>query len=373
MTHYSGGPYGSPPPGPPGPGPGWGGGWAPPPEAPKPGVIPLRPLGVSDILNGTFAAFGRHWKQLVAVAAVAYGAALVVTGGAVALAVSRLSDEFRAIESALRAHEEGRLPTPLLTIAWTFGAVGLVGMLCLLLATALTQAASPAVLQEAVLGRPTTFGAVWSRAVRRLPAVLGALLLPWLGGLLVTGLLTTGYVALMISVVERRGGELANVLAGVGLVGGLLLVPLAIWLWVLSSLAPSVAVFESAGPVRALRRSARLVKGAWWRIFGIALLVMMMAMVASSLIQIPFSFLGMFSMIPSIGYTGSNEAAALQALTSVGTYLLVTMLGSFITQIVVTFFPQLATGLLYVDQRIRRENLAPALAEAAHVPPQRQY
>ncbi|MEU8888355.1 hypothetical protein [Streptomyces sp. NPDC048442] len=371
MTHYSGGPYGSPPPGPPGPG--WGGGWAPPPEAPKPGVIPLRPLGVSDILNGTFAAFGRHWKQLVGIAALAYGAALLVTCGAVALAISRLTGEFRAIESALRASDESRLPDPLITIGWTFGAAAAVGMLSLLLATALTQAASPAALQEAVLGRPTTFGAVWSRAVRRLPAVLGALLLPWLAGLLVMGLLMTGYVALMIALVEQGGGEAAGVLAAVGIGGGLLLVPVTIWLWVLFSLAPTVAVFESAGPVQALRRSARLVKGSWWRILGITLLVMAMAMVASSLIQIPFSFLGMFSMVPSIGYTGSNEAAALQALTSAGTYLLITMLGSFVSQIVVAFFPQLTTGLLYVDQRIRRENLAEALAEASHIPPQRQY
>src|SRR5436189_5109997 len=35
--------YGAPP-----------GGWAPPPQAPKPGVIPLRPLAVGEILDGAF-------------------------------------------------------------------------------------------------------------------------------------------------------------------------------------------------------------------------------------------------------------------------------------------------------------------------------
>ncbi|MFJ6698493.1 hypothetical protein ACIQM4_20795 [Streptomyces sp. NPDC091272] len=381
VTHYSGGPHEGPPPGPsgpPGPGPaqgggrggGWGGGWAPPPEAPKPGVVPLRPLGVGDILNGTFAAFGRHWAQLIGIAALAYGAALAVTGGAVALALSWLTDEFQVIESALRDGADSRLVTPFTTLAWTFAAVALIGSICLLLATALTQAASPAVLQEAVLGRRTTFGAVWGRAVRRLPAVLGALLLPWAAGLLVAGLLATGYVALMFALLDGRSSGTATAWAVTGLAGGLLLVPLAVWLWVRFTLAPAVAVFEGAGPVQALRRSALLVRGAWWRTFGISLLAMLMAAVASWLIQIPFSLIGMFSMLPSIGYTGSDEAAALQALTSAGWYLLISLLGGFVSQIVVAFVPQLTTGLLYVDRRFRSEGLAPTLAEAAYGPPQ---
>ncbi|MFF0746143.1 hypothetical protein ACFYVL_37700 [Streptomyces sp. NPDC004111] len=372
MSHYSGGPYSSPPPGPgAAPGQGWGGGWGPPPEAPKPGVVPLRPLAVGDILSGTFAAFGRHWKQLMGIAALVYCLALVVTGGAVALAVDSLTDEFDVIEQSIRAGDPEPPWEAFRTIGYTFGVVALVGLVCLLLATAMTQAASPAALQEAVLGRRTTFGAIWNRAVRRLPAVLGVLLVPWLAVFVVLGLLVTGYAALMFGLVESGGSDLALTLTGVGLLGALLLGPLAIWLWVLFSLAPAVAVFETAGPMRALHRSAQLVKGAWWRIFGITLLVWGMATVASWFIQVPFTFLGMFSMLPGMNFDpGSNaEAEALQFLVSLGGYLLITMLGGFVSQIVVTFFPQLSTGLLYVDQRIRRENLAPVLAEAAHLPP----
>ncbi|MCX5201980.1 hypothetical protein OG897_11020 [Streptomyces sp. NBC_00237] len=372
MTH-PGGPHGSPPPGPAGPG--WGGAWAPPPQPPQPGVIPLRPLALSDILNGTFSAFGRYWKPLLGTAVLAYGAALLVTGAAVAIGIWANQDTFHAAEAADRANDDAALASELIALAVGFGVVAVVGMVCMLLATAVTQAASPAVLQEAVLGRPATFGVVWRRAVNRAPAVIGVLLIPWLVGFLMVALLMTGYVALMLSVVEHQGGGLANVLAGVGLITGLLLMPVAIWLWTLFSLAPAVAVFESASPMRALRRSARLVKGSWWRIFGITLLVYAMAMVAGSIIQVPFSFLGMFSMIPSFGLTtqADESTAVVQVFLSVGGYVLITLLGSFVSQIITTFFPQLSTGLLYVDQRIRRENLAPALAEAAHLPPPPPY
>lgn len=44
------------------PAPQWGGGWTPPPPPPQPGVIPLRPLGLGDLLGGGFSAFRRYWK-----------------------------------------------------------------------------------------------------------------------------------------------------------------------------------------------------------------------------------------------------------------------------------------------------------------------
>ncbi|HEY9438306.1 MAG TPA: hypothetical protein VIS29_06585, partial [Streptomyces sp.] len=63
---YGGVPYG----GPPAP-PGWGG-WTPPP---KPGVIPLAPLKLGDVLNGAFSTMGRYWKQVLGMGAALYGGA----------------------------------------------------------------------------------------------------------------------------------------------------------------------------------------------------------------------------------------------------------------------------------------------------------
>ncbi|WP_189821521.1 hypothetical protein [Streptomyces finlayi] len=337
-------------------------------------MIPLQPLAVSDVLGGTFSAFGRHWKPLIGIAALVHGAALLLVGGAAALAFWGHVDTFHALERAGR--NDSPVGSEVTTLAVSFGLVAVLGAVCLLFATAVSHAASTVALQEAVLGRPTTFRGVWRRAVRRVPAVAGTLLIPALSLLVLMALFLTGYIALMLAYVEDVGGSAANWLAAVGVLGALLFVPVAVWLWVSFAFAPAIAVFESAGPMQALRRSARLVKGSWWRIFGISLLVYVMAWMASWLIQIPFSVLSIFSLIPSMAAVAPNageELTAVQVILSMSGYLLITLLGSFVSQIVVIFFPQLATGLLYVDQRIRRENLAPSLAEAAFGPPPPQH
>ncbi|MFG2391994.1 hypothetical protein ACGFYF_24260 [Streptomyces lavendulae] len=40
-----------------------GGGWLPP-QRPRPGVVPLRPLGPGDILGGAFTALSRYGGRL---------------------------------------------------------------------------------------------------------------------------------------------------------------------------------------------------------------------------------------------------------------------------------------------------------------------
>ncbi|MGW1973914.1 hypothetical protein ACWCOY_37470, partial [Streptomyces tubercidicus] len=63
--------WGSPP-----PPPTWGGtaqgGWKPPqwglPPSPKPGVIPLRPLGVGEILDGAVSTMRAHWRTVLGIA-----------------------------------------------------------------------------------------------------------------------------------------------------------------------------------------------------------------------------------------------------------------------------------------------------------------
>ena len=48
---------------------------------PKPGVIPLAPLGLGDVLGGAFSTMGRYWKQLFGMAAALYGGAALADGG----------------------------------------------------------------------------------------------------------------------------------------------------------------------------------------------------------------------------------------------------------------------------------------------------
>lgn len=200
--------------------------------------------------------------------------------------------------------------------------------------------------------------------------MIGTVFLTWAIAMIPILLVWAGAVALIIGVVSRDSGDGISVtLIVIGILGALATAPLAVWLWVKFSLAPSAAVFENQGPIAAMRRSSLLVRGDWWRIFGISILAGAVAGAASYVIQLPFSLIGIFS-----GSLGSenlgdhpNPASIIVAMSG---YLVAMVIGQLISQLIVAIFPPLVTGLLYVDRRIRTENLGPVLAEAAAVPPQ---
>lgn len=351
-TPHGGGPFHG---GAQGPG-GWNGGWAAPP---KPGVIPLAPLRVSDMLTGAFTTLGRYWKPLIGVALTLFGAAtLVMLGaGAVALAVVAPQwDELTASDSPDAAE--------LVPLGIAFGVLMVLGVILFLLASAVVQAAVPAVLQEAVLGRPARFGSVWRRAWSRVWAMIGTVFLLGLTAVVPLMLLMAAVAATTVYFLTLGDADSALPLLWTGLLGTLLLGPLAVWIWVKLSLAPTVVVFENQGPFAALRRSAQLVRGSWWRVFGIGLLAVGLASMVGYMIQMPFQALG---MLPGMADPSGLEAdpSGAEILAVLGGLMVLSMISGLVSQLFSSIFPPLVTGLLYVDLRMRNENLAPVLAEAA--------
>lgn len=358
---YRGAPYGGAPHGGP---PGWGG-WTPPP--PQPGVIPLGPLKLGDVFNGAFATVGRYWKQLFGMGAAVYGGTLVLVGIAVLIAYSAVRENLDHV-FALHSSQDPATEdvVPLLT---AFGLIWLVALVALAIGTAMMYATVPTILQEAVLGRRIAFGEVWRRAWARVPSVIGTVLLMSLIAVVPGLLMMVAFIGLIVTAITMDSGAGTTVAITVGILGTLATAPLAAWLWVKFSLAPSAVVFEGQGPVRALRRSSQLVRGDWWRIFGITLLACGVAATASYIVQLPFMVLGTFS--GAIGGSGLGDDPSPAAVVfAMSGYMIAILLGQLLGQMIAATFPQLVTGLLYVDRRIRTEDLAPVLAEAASVPPQ---
>ncbi|MGW6744458.1 oxidoreductase [Streptomyces sp. NPDC055025] len=325
-------------------------------------MIPLAPLGLGDILGGTFATMGRYWKPLFGLAALVYGAATLVVVAALAVAYAEVGDHLhRVFDTAFETDPSWHDLRPLLI---AFGCVWVLGTLALLAANALVQAACPAMVQNAVLGRRTTLRETWRRASVRTPAVLGTSVLSWLIALVPLGLFVAAFTATLISLTTPGEWRPASWLIPAGFLGTLVVAPPAIWLWVRFSLAPAVAMIESRGPLAAMSRSAHLVRGAWWRIFGISLLAFAMAALAGLVFQ---QFVGALGVFPGVFDTADDngDLTAGLALVALVGYLALSLIGQLVSQIAVTVFPQLVLGLLYVDQRIRTENLAPTLAEAA--------
>ncbi|WP_229888308.1 glycerophosphoryl diester phosphodiesterase membrane domain-containing protein [Streptomyces nitrosporeus] len=346
--------------------PGWGG-WVP---APKPGVIPLAPLKLGDVFSGAFATLGKYFKHLIGLSAALYGGALLLMAVAVAVAYSAVSDTLDRMVAL--GYDEDPAPGDVSTLVIAGICLAVLGIATMLVVSGLMYAAVPAVVQEAVLGRAVTFAAVWRRAWAALFPVMGAVFLTALVIIVPVLLLMVALIGMIVISATAESGTGSVTASVLGILGALATAPLAVWIAIRFCLAPAVVVIEGRRPVDAMRRSAQLIRGDWWRVFGITLLVYAIAGVAGYFVQLPFMFLGMFSSVLGSASLGPEPSVA-AVLVMMGGYMVAMLLGQMVSQIIVTTFPQVVTSLLYIDRRIRTEDLAPALTEAAGLPPQGHY
>jgi hypothetical protein len=306
----------------------------PPPTGwgvPKPGVIPLRPLGLGEILDGAISTMRAHPKVILGVSAIVATISQLLT----TLATYPLLDDVN------RAAKLGTLATTddqLHSLGASAEILGITLLITLPLRVFLSGFLTIAV-GKAVLGQPVTFGETWSRVRPRLGALLGVTL--------IYPAVATAAVALVVLAALANGG-LAVLLA-------LALLPVGIWLYILYSLATPALMLENAGIGKAFGRSRALVRGSWWRVFGIELLAGFIAGVVAAIIVIPFTFAGGGSL------TGAIDATF--------RYLALTTIGGIIANTLTEPFAAGVGVLLYTDQRMRREGMDIELARAAGVPP----
>jgi hypothetical protein len=83
----------------------------------------------------------------------------------------------------------------------------------------------------------------------------------------------------------------AVLLAAAGIAVGLLLIVPGVYLFVRWYFVPQAVVLEGARNAAALRASSRLVAGAWWRTFGLVLLVNVIVGLAIFVLGAPFTVL----------------------------------------------------------------------------------
>ncbi len=286
-------------------------GYQPPWAAPRPGCIPLRPLGVSDILDGSFRVMRRNPRATLGLSAVV----AVVQAGVLAVfewvANSQIGESAPESNDGAQSFDSGSAigvlsgAFSLLVLAAVFGAI-LTGMLTL-------------VITDDVLGHRTPLGALWTRVRPRLPRLIG---LSFLIGLL-------------------------------QLLGLCLFVAPGIWLWGIWAVAVPAFMVEDLGAVAAMRRSRDLVRGTFWRVWGIRVLGVIVVGVISAILGVPFKVIGAV-------FGGSESGVGLPIA-----YVLLTSVGSILSM---TFTAPLRAGidaLLYIDLRMRKEGLDIVLQERA--------
>ncbi|MER5910804.1 hypothetical protein ABT124_09935 [Streptomyces sp. NPDC001982] len=325
-----------------------GGGWGGPPPAAKPGVIPLRPLGVGEILDGAVSTMRTYWRTVLGISltvAVVTEFVTILFQGLVlndTATTESLNDPSASLSEVARAMGEALLGSAAVLLITTIGTI---------IATALLTT----VTSRAVLGKSVTIGEAWSDARPQILKLFGlVLLLP----LIAFGVLLVGALPAIIVAVAGGPGAAIAVLAVLGILAAAVV---AAWLTVRFSLASPALMLERQGILKSMSRSAKLVRGSWWRVFGIQLLAGLIANIMASIIVVPFAVL-------AAALSGDGFSTFLNGTGNVGwTFLIISGIGSVIGSTITFPINAGVTVLLYIDQRIRREALDLELARAAGV------
>ncbi|MFE4594489.1 hypothetical protein [Streptomyces laurentii] len=327
-------------------GPGWGG--PPPygqwnvPQAAKPGVIALRPLTLGDILDGAVTTLRRYWRTVLTVS-VAVAAIMQV---AQILCQRYLIPDQQPLDPAAS-------PAEALDQTLEAARTSAIGMapasLIAAVATLLSAALLTVVISRAVLGKPIDLATAWREARPRLLPLLGlSLLVP------------------LICAVVMFVGILPGLLLGsdgLTLLGMFVALGVVVWLWIRFALASPALMLERQGVIASMKRSAKLVQGAWWRVFGITVLINLLMALVAMILAIPFAALAM-----AFSVEGLADLANTGAFEKDWSFLILTGIGGVVTNALVYPIVSGVSVFLYIDQRIRREALDVELGRAAGLP-----
>jgi hypothetical protein len=289
-----------------------------------PGVVPLRPLGLGELLDGGVKIIRRYPKPSLALSAIV---SLVVT--LITIVFVLLLDTSQNLTT--ETGDRGAFTTT------NFSGSSLPGSLLEFLGGAILTGALVTVVSRAVLGQPATLRDAWEATRPRFWALLGV---SFMRGVIAA----VPIIVLVILVVLT--GPLALLLV-------IPLIPFEVWLFAVLSVAPAALILERVGVMAALRRSRVLVQRGFWRVLGILLLSTLITSVLSSILVIPVVIV---AEVPV--FTGST--------TTLGPgFFVASALASGIAQTLVAPYTAGLRALLYVDLRMRTEGLDVALQTAA--------
>ena len=293
----------------------------------KPGVIPLRPLRVGEMLDGAIGAIRRLPGPMLGVSAIV----VTVSQLLILAATYPLLDDLAGTATITASSTPAEVSRYVRVRGAYDGITVLIGLPSrIFLAGVLTI-----VVGKAVLGQRLQRGELWARVRPRLPALLGM-------SLIYPAIAVLSGAVIYLLVLAAAPLAILVILAAI---------PLAVWLYVLFSFATPALMLEDAPVGRAFGRSRRLVTGSWWRVLGIQLLAALIALVVAVIVTLPFEYLG--------GGVGQHTA----------TYLVLSTIGAIIAGTLTEPFAAGVTVLLYTDQRMRREGMHYELAKDAGLDP----
>lgn len=284
----------------------------PPPNF-SPGIIPLRPLGVGEILDGSFAAVRRHPGPMFLLSVLIAG-----LGGAIASIVT-----LNAVANTSNGNQgTAALGALSATLNQTFQPTVIAASVLNRFLAGILTGLVVLIVSDAVMGRPATLASTWTRVRPRFPTLCAVSAISAI-------VVTAGFLVLAIP-----GIFLGTV-------------------WVFTS---AVVVLEGCGVRAAFRRSWQLAIGAFWRLLGVRTLSAVIVSVVALLLSLPFLIAFGVTALGHLSATDGGQAGTLATvLITIGQALAATVTAPIASGI---------AALLYIDRRIRAEALDVSLAAA---------
>ena len=287
----------------------------------------MQPMSFTDILDGMFTLYRHHFRLFLGIAVVY-------------LVIAFLIDQMYAL-AAFNLGMEGDLSMLFYHLLGTF-------LLSLLVGGALIYASA-----HVFLKRDITSGDALKQTLQRYFPLLGSALF-W--ALVVFSPFIT------IIIVMLSGSMMLQILVFLGafIIG----IPFSIYFGVRWGLYSLPVLFEKTSATKALSRSTELVKGTWWRVFGIMVAIFLITFMISFILQT--SFWTLFNSItgPTLAEKAADEPTVWESIrilfiptpNDIGwsAYLI----RSFVTlSIAALLMPigSIGSALLYFDMRIRKE------------------
>ncbi len=265
----------------------------------------LQPMGFTDILDTIFSLYRNYFRLIFGICIVYF---VFMLGLNLFLGIST----FYFSNSGLRGIAIG---IPIIA-SWITILISLFSIGALLFAGA-----------QSYLGNQIAAGTAFRQIARRFWSYLGSNILY----ILIVGLLTITIIG----------------------------IPFAIYFAVRWGFYAQAVLIEQTSATNALRRSSELVKGTWWRVFGILFAIFLLAFMIQTILQ--FSLLFGFGLTQVIG----GEEGLLKMFQRLFVPELTTWEGlvnyiiqSFINYVVTSLMLPvgiIGSTLLYFDQRIRKE------------------
>ncbi len=312
-------------------------GWRPPGQAPmgaahKPGALPLRPLGLSDMFDATFKIIRFNPKATV-------GSAVLVAAISMSIPVLITAALSIGLDLSLDASSSGEVSTA--EIAGFIGAIGslVIGGFLQSIGLILVTGMIARVCAAAAIGRRLGLVEAWGETRGRRWKLIGLTLL--LALMLIVAI--SAYAAVWVAVV-LLSQEVWQMIV-FGLVSVPVFAAFMAWFWIRVYYLPVPALMlEDVGIRGAVGRGFALTRHQFWRTFGIALLTVFVAQIAGSILSLPISFLG-------------QGALAAGAPTESALFLLVLSqaASSVVAAAFVSPFTATMVSLQYLDQRMRKE------------------